>query len=137
LRSVKGTPLDFNRPTVIGARIAQIDEQLMLANGYDHNWVLNKGEGSLDLAARVFESSSGLAMEVYTTEPGIQFYTGNFLGDRIAGKDGQIYSRRGGFCLETQHFPDSPNRPEFPSTVLEPGTKYQSNTIYRIMNVLA
>jgi aldose 1-epimerase len=131
LRSVEGTPLDFRQPIEIGARIEQDDEQLILANGYDHNWVLNKEEGQLTLAARVLESKSGRIMEVYTTEPGIQFYSGNFLDDRITGKDGQIYRHRGGFCLETQHFPDSPNRPEFPSTVLEPGGKYQQTTIYR------
>jgi aldose 1-epimerase len=130
-RSVKGTPMDFRQPTQIGARIEQQDEQLMMGNGYDHNWVLNKEEGALALAARVMESQSGRTMEVYTTEPGVQFYSGNFLADRIAGKDGQIYRHRGGFCLETQHFPDSPNRPDFPSTVLEPGAKYQSTTIYR------
>jgi aldose 1-epimerase len=102
-----------------------------LGNGYDHNWVLNKEAGALALAARVFESQSGRTMEVYTTEPGIQFYSGNFLDDQIAGKDGKFYRHRGGFCLEAQHFPDSPNRPEFPSTVLEPGRKYQQTTIYR------
>jgi aldose 1-epimerase len=137
LRSVKGTPLDFTRPTSIGARIAQNDEQLMLADGYDHNWVIDKEDGELVLAARVFESQSGITMEVYTTEPGIQFYSGNFLDDRITGKAGQIYRHRGGFSLETQHFPDSPNRPEFPSTVLDPGGKYQQNTIYRFSNGLA
>jgi aldose 1-epimerase len=131
LRSVNDTPLDFAQPTAIGARIAQNDEQLMLANGYDHNWVLNKEDGKLALGARVFESQSGRTMEVYTTEPGIQFYSGNFLDNRIAGKASRIYRHRGGFCLETQHFPDSPNRPEFPSVVLEPGANYQSTTIYR------
>ena len=131
LRRVKGTPMDFRQPTDIGARIEQHDEQLIMGKGYDHNWVLNKEEGALALAARVMESQSGRTMEVCTTEPGVQFYSGNFLDDGIAGKDGQIYGHRGGFCLETQHFPDSPNRPDFPSTVLEPGTKYQSTTIYR------
>lgn len=134
LRSVKGTPLDFTRPAGIGVRIDQEDEQLILGKGYDHNWVLNKEEGVLALAARVMESTSGRTMGVYTTEPGIQFYSGNFLGDRIAGKEGQIYRHRGGFCLETQHFPDSPNRPQFPSTVLEPGEKYKQTTIYRFSN---
>jgi aldose 1-epimerase len=131
LRSVKDTPMDFRQPTDIGARIEQHDEQLIMGNGYDHNWVLNKEEGALALAARVMESKSGRTMEVYTTEPGIQFYSGNFLDDGIAGKNGQIYHQRGGFCLETQHFPDSPNRPDFPSTLLEPGVKYQSTTNYR------
>jgi aldose 1-epimerase len=134
LRSVRGTPMDFTRPTEIGARIEQDDEQLIIGKGYDHNWVLNKKAGQLILAARVMESKSGRTMEVYTTEPGIQFYSGNFLDDRIAGKDGPIYRHRGGFCLETQHFPDSPNRPEFPSTVIEPGVKYRSTTIYRFSN---
>jgi aldose 1-epimerase len=134
LRSVKGTPLDFTQPTGMGARIELDDEQLILGKGYDHNWVLNKEEGALALAARVMESKSGRTMEVYTTEPGIQFYSGNFLDDRIVGKDGRIYHHRGGFCLETQHFPDSPNRPEFPSTVLEPGEVYQQTTIYRFSN---
>jgi aldose 1-epimerase len=130
LRSVKDTPMDFTRPTGIGARIEQDDAQLILGNGYDHNWVLNKEEGALALAARVFDSHSGRTMEVYTTEPGIQFYSGNFLGDQIKGRVDQIYHRRGGFCLETQHYPDAPNRPQFPSTVLEPGEKYKQTTIY-------
>ena len=134
LRSVKDTPMDFRQPTKIGDRIEQDDEQLILGNGYDHNWVLNKEEGALALAARVFESQSGITMEVFTTEPGVQFYSGNFLDDRITGKDGQIYHRRGGLCLETQHFPDSPNRPDFPSTVLEPGPKYQSTSTYLFSN---
>ncbi len=131
LRHVADTPLDFRQPIEIGARIAVEEEQLLLGNGYDHNWVLNKAEGVLDLAARVTEPLSGRIMEVYTTEPGIQFYTGNFLDDRIAGKEGQIYSRRGGFCLETQHFPNSPNQPEFPNTVLNPDDTYRQTTIYR------
>ena len=131
LRSVRGTPMDFTRPTEIGSRIELDDEQLIFGKGYDHNWVLNKEAGQLILAATVVESKSGRSMEVYTTEPGIQFYSGNSLDDRIDGKAGQINRHRGGFCLETQHFPDSPNRPEFPSTVLEPGVKYRSTTIYR------
>ena len=130
LRSVRGTPMDFTQPTGIGTRIEQDDEQLILGNGYDHNWILNKEEGDLALAARVFASKSGRTMEVYTTEPGIQFYSGNFLGDQIKGKDDQIYHRRAGFCLETQHYPDAPNRPRFPATVLEPGEKYKQTTIY-------
>jgi aldose 1-epimerase len=134
LRRVAGTPLDFRQPVEIGARIAAEDEQLLLGNGYDHNWVLNKEEGVLDIAARVIEPRSGRIMEVYTTEPGIQFYTGNFLDDHIAGKEGQIYSRRGGFCLETQHFPNSPNQPEFPTTILNPGDTYRQTTIYRFSN---
>ena len=133
LRPVADTPMDFRQPVEIGGRIAAEDEQLVLAHGYDHNWVLNKEEGVLDLAARVTEPRSGRIMEVYTTEPGIQFYTGNFLDDRITGKAGQIYSRRGGFCLETQHFPNSPNQPEFPTTILNPGNTYRQKTIYRFL----
>jgi aldose 1-epimerase len=130
LRPVRGTPLDFTRPMAIGARIDNDDEQLRIAKGYDHNWVLNKDDDGLCLAARVFERNSGRTLEVYTTQPGIQFYSGNFMEDRTAGKAGQIYPHRGGFCLETQHFPDSPNRPNFPSTVLEPGSKYEHTAIY-------
>lgn len=130
LRSVKGTPMDFTRPTAIGARIDQRDEQLVLGKGYDHNWVLN-GKGALALAARVFEKATGRVMEVYTTEPGVQFYTGNFLDGSIKGKGGKVYPQRYGFCLETQHFPDSPNKRNFPSTVLKPGQKYATTTIYK------
>jgi aldose 1-epimerase len=131
LRSVKDTPLDFLKPREIGARIEENDDQLNLGKGYDHNWVLNKKEGVLAPAAKVTEPKSGRTMEVYTTQPGIQFYTGNLLGNRIAGKDKQVYGYRSGFCLETQHFPDTPNRPEFPPVVLEPGEKYKQTTIYR------
>jgi aldose 1-epimerase len=131
IRNVKGTPMDFSRATAIGARIEQRDEQLAMGKGYDHNWVLNKGGGGLALAARVYEPSSGRIMEVYTTEPGLQFYSGNFLDGSITGKRGQVYRRRSGFCLETQHFPDSPNKPGFPSTVLKPGRRYQSTTVYK------
>ena len=131
LRSVKGTPMDFTRSTVIGARIDQQDEQLTAGRGYDHNWVLNNVTGSLALAARVYEPGSGRVMEIYTTEPGIQFYSGNFLDGSITGKNGQVYRKRYGLCLETQHFPDSPNKPGFPSTVLKPGRKYKTTTIYK------
>jgi len=131
LRSVKGTPMDFTRSTVIGARIDQRDEQLTAGRGYDHNWVLNNVTGSLAFAARVYEPRSGRVMEIYTTEPGIQFYSGNFLDGSITGKGGQVYKQRYGLCLETQHFPDSPNKPGFPSTVLKPGQRYNSSTIYR------
>jgi aldose 1-epimerase len=131
LRSVKGTPMDFTQPTAIGARIEQKDEQLIFGKGYDHNWVLNSSGGALALAARVSEPGSGRVMEVHTTEPGIQFYTGNFLDGTAKGKGGQLYEHRSGFCLETQHFPDSPNKPGFPSTVLKPGQKYATTTIYR------
>jgi len=131
LRSVKGGPLDFTKPARIGARIDEQNEQLVLGRGYDHNWVLNNNTGRLALAARAYEPASGRVMEVYTTEPGLQFYTGNFLDGSITGKGGQVYKKRYGFCLETQHFPDSPNKPNFPSTVLKPGQKYQSTTVYK------
>ena len=132
LRNVKGTPMDFTKPTAIGARIDQQDEQLILGKGYDHNWVLKTNKtGNLSLAARVYEPRSGRVMEVSTTEPGLQFYSGNFLDGTITGKGGQVYKQRSGFCLETQHFPDSPNQPRFPSTVLKPGQQYTSSTIYK------
>jgi aldose 1-epimerase len=131
LRSVKGTPMDFTSPTAIGARINQQDEQLILGKGYDHNWVLNHAGGTLGMAVRVYEPSSGRVMEVHTTEPGVQFYTGNFLDGSIKGKGGHAYEQRFGFCLETQHFPDSPNQPKFPSTVLKPGQKYTTTTVYK------
>jgi aldose 1-epimerase len=131
LRSVKGTPMDFTAPAAIGARIDQDYEQLTFAGGYDHNYVLNKHDSELSLAARVSEPGTGRIMEVYTTEPGVQFYSGNFLDGSITGKGGQVYQRRSAFCLETQHFPDSPNKPSFPSTVLKPGQRYSSTTIYK------
>jgi aldose 1-epimerase len=131
LRSVQGTPMDFSQAVAIGARIEQDDEQLIFGNGYDHNWVLDKPAGSLALAARVHEPTTGRVLEVYTTEPGIQFYAGNFLDGSITGKEGRVYERRSGFCLETQHFPDSPNQPGFPSTVLRPGEEYAQTTAYR------
>ncbi len=131
LRSVKGTPFDFTTPTAIGARIRQDDEQLKFGNGYDHNWVLNSGGGALVLAVRVTEPTTGRIMEVLTTEPGVQFYGGNFLNGSNVGKGGKVYGFRYGLCLETQHFPDSPNRPSFPSTVLKPGEEYKTTTVYR------
>ena len=131
LRSVKGTPMDFTESTAIGTRINQQDEQLIFGKGYDHNWVLNHADGALGLAVRVVEPSSGRVMEVHTTEPGVQFYTGNFLDGSIKGKGSRVYEQRSGFCLETQHFPDSPNQPNFPSTVLKPGQKYTSTTVYK------
>lgn len=132
LRSVKGTPFDFSVPTAIGARISQDDEQLKLGLGYDHNFVLDK-EGSQHpaVAASVYEPGSGRVLEVWTTEPGIQFYSGNMLKGTSRGKGGKLYPARSGFCLETQHFPDSPNKPAFPSTVLKAGASFQSSTIYR------
>ena len=131
LRSVNGTPMDFTKPMAIGARINQKDEQLVLGKGYDHNWVLNRRDNNLSLAARVVEPTSGRVLEVLTTEPGVQFYTGNFLDGTIKGKAGKVYQQRAGFCLETQHFPDSPNKPNFPSTVLKPGQKYATTTVYK------
>jgi aldose 1-epimerase len=131
LKPVKGTPFDFTKPMAVGARIDQNDQQLQYAKGYDHNWVLNKGRGGLTKAAEVYEPASGRVMEVWTTEPGVQFYTGNFLDGTIHGKGGKVYPHRGALCLETQHFPDSPNKPEFPSTELKPGATYKSTTIYR------
>ena len=133
LRSVAGSPLDFRTATPIGARINADDAQLKFGGGYDHNWVVNGEPGTLRLAARVYEPSSGRAMEVHTTEPAIQFYAGNMMPPTLPGKDGRVYVRRGGFCLETQHYPDSPNKPEFPSTTLEPGQTYQTTTVYKFM----
>ncbi|MGB9604943.1 MAG: aldose epimerase family protein [Bryobacteraceae bacterium] len=130
LRSVKGTPFDFTQPTPIGARIEQDDEQLRFGRGYDHNFVLRGGGGSLAEAAEVYEPKTGRVLRVLTTEPGVQFYTGNFLDGTLRGKYGRIYHRRSGFCLETQHFPDSPNQPQFPSVVLRPGQSYRSTSIY-------
>lgn len=134
-QSVSGTPLDFREACRIGQRIQSDFDQLKIANGYDHCFVLNGPVGKLRSVAQVTESSSGRVMEVLTTEPGMQLYTGNFL-DIKKGKAGKQYQKHFGFCLETQHFPDSPNQPEFPSTVLRPGQKYQSTTIYRFSTTL-
>jgi len=133
MRDVTGTPMDFRSPTAIGARINAADEQLRLGLGYDHNWVLNKKEQGMRLAVRVEESTTGRVLEVLTTEPGIQFYSGNFLDGTIAGKGGKTYVYRYGFCLEPQHFPDSPNKPDFPTTVLNPGQTYGHRIIYRFL----
>jgi aldose 1-epimerase len=131
LQSVAGTPFDFRSPTPIGARIDADDVQLRYGRGYDHNFVLNKrGGDSLPLGARVYEPSSGRVMEISTTEPGLQFYSGNFLDGTLRGKNGVVYRHRYGFAMETQHFPDSPNKPGFPSTILRPGAEYRSRTIY-------
>lgn len=130
LAPVAGTPFDFRRPTEIGARIGADDAQLRRAGGYDHNWVLNGG-GGLAFAARAHEPATGRTLEVHTTQPGLQFYSGNSLDGGVRGKGGQRYGQRSGFCLETQHFPDSPNQPAFPSTVLRPGEAYASRTVYR------
>jgi aldose 1-epimerase len=131
LKKVAGTPFDFTQPTAIGARINADDEQLKLGNGYDHNWVVRGKTGQLRHAARVTEAKSGRVMEVWTTEPGIQFYSGNFLDGTLTGKRGKIYQQRFGLCLETQHFPDSPNKPNFPSTVLRKGGRYETHTVYK------
>ena len=132
LRNVQGTPFDFRKATAIGAHINDDDQQIKFGKGYDHNWVLNGGShSSPTLAAEVYEPTTGRVLQVLTTEPGIQFYTGNFLDGTIHGKDGKIYNQRYAFCLETQHFPDSPNHPNFPSTVLKPGQHYHSTTIYK------
>jgi aldose 1-epimerase len=132
LRRVEGTPFDFRRPTAIGARIDAKDAQLELGGGYDHTFVLNGEAGTLRLVARVLEPRSGRVLEVLTTEPGVQLYTGNFLDGSVVGRGGRAYGRRSGFCLETQHYPDSPNQPSFPSTVLRPGETYRSTTVYRL-----
>jgi aldose 1-epimerase len=130
LQPVAGTPLDFRQSAAIGSRIDQDDEQLKFAMGYDHNFVVNRSGEGLVHAARVFEPSTGRVLDVSTTEPGVQFYTGNFLDGTITGKSGRVYRRRFGFCLETQHFPDSPNQPQFPSTILRPGSEYRSRTVF-------
>ena len=130
LASVDKTPFDFRKPTAIGARIKGDDPQLQFGRGYDHNWVLSRSESELSLAADVFEPKSGRTLQVRTTEPGLQFYSGNFLDGTITGKGGKIYRQRYGFCLETQHFPDSPNQPTFPSTIVRPGATYRSRTVF-------
>jgi len=131
LRKVAGTPFDFLTPHAIGERINQDEEQLKLGNGYDHTWIVNGRPGVMRLAATAYDSTSGRTMQVWTTEPGVQFYTGNFLDGTLTGKSGKIYQRRFGFCFETQHYPDSPNHPAFPTTTLKKGATYRSTTIYR------
>jgi aldose 1-epimerase len=129
LAPVSGTPFDFRKATAIGARIGQDDEQLRRGKGYDHNFVLNHPEGGLRHVGRLADPKTGRTMDIQTTEPGIQFYSGNFLDGTITGKGGVVYKHRSGLCLETQHFPDSPNQPSFPSTVLRPGQEYRSKTV--------
>ncbi|RAI94766.1 aldose epimerase family protein [Algoriphagus yeomjeoni] len=129
--SVIGTPFDFTTPTLIGERIENENEQLKFGGGYDHNWVLDKTGNSLTQAAVISSPLTGIEMEVWTTEPAIQFYSGNFLDGTITGKGGKVYEQRSAFCLETQHYPDSPNQPNFPSTILEPGEKYEQTCIYK------
>ena len=131
LRPVAGTPFDFTAPHKIGERIGSTDEQIKLGNGYDHNWVLNKLGNELSLVATVSEPTTGRAMEVWSTEPGTQFYTGNFLDGTVTGKGGWTYKFREACCFEPQHFPDSPNHPAFPTTVLNPGETYKNTIIYK------
>jgi len=132
MQSVAGTPFDFKTPRRIGERIDHNDEQLAVGHGYDHNFVLDRAaDGELAFAARVCEPRSGRVMEIFTTEPGIQFYSGSGVGADRAGKNGHVYARNAAFALEPQHFPDSPNHPEFPSTILRPGDEYRSRTVYR------
>jgi aldose 1-epimerase len=131
LRPVHDTPMDFTTPTRIGDRINADDEQMRRGQGYDHTWVLDKPAGALARAARVYEPGTGRLLEVYTTAPGIQFYSGNMLDGSLAGKRGTIYTRNSGLCLETQHFPDSPNQPQFPSTVIRPGETYRQTTRFQ------
>jgi aldose 1-epimerase len=132
LKPVEGTPFDFRKATAVGARIGADDAQLHLGHGYDHNWVLDSGGGKLVEAAEVYEPSSGRVLKVMTDQPGIQFYTGNFLNGTIEGKGGKPDELRSALCLETQHFPDSPNHPDFPTTELKPGERYHTVTVYSL-----
>lgn len=132
IASVAGTPFDLREPAAMGARINDDHQQIRFGGGYDHNHVISRrSKDALELAATVYEPTTGRVMETWTTEPGVQFYTGNFLDGTLRGKDGTRYKRRSAFCLETQHYPDSPNQPSFPSTVLRPGETYRSQTDYR------
>ena len=138
LKPVEGTPFDFRKATAIGARIKADDAQLKAGGGYDHNWIVNqKAAGELGLQARIECARSGIVLEVSSTEPAVQFYSGNFLDGTITGKQGQVYAHRTGFCFEPQHYPDSPNQPAFPSTVLRPGQTYQNTIIYRFSTTSA
>tara|TARA_R110002033_G_C3896973_1_gene239659 strand:- start:9610 stop:10746 length:1137 start_codon:yes stop_codon:yes gene_type:complete len=131
ITTVEGSPFDFLYPTAIGKRLEFKNEQLVYGLGYDHNFVLNQSSNGLNFAAKILEPISGRVMEVYTNEPGLQFYGGNFLDGSIFGKEGKVYKNRTAFCLETQHFPDSPNKKNFPSTRLDPGNEYYSTCIYK------
>lgn len=135
LQSVAGTPFDFRKPTPIGARINEHNQQLEYAHGYDDNWIINRKGSGLALAARVMDPKSGRVIECETTEPGVQFYTANFLDGTIRGKGGKVYGFRSAFTLETQHYPDSPNRPNFPSTELKPGEAFHQTTIFKFSTV--
>ena len=130
LAPVEGTPFDFRKPTRIGARIASEHPQMQFGRGYDHNWVLARSGAGLSVAAELFDPASGRTLQVSTTEPGLQFYSGNFLDGTLTGKGGKVYKHRNGLCLETQRFPDSPNKPNFPTTVLRPGEKYRTQTVF-------
>jgi aldose 1-epimerase len=132
LKSVQSTPFDFRKATAVGARINAGDEQLHLGHGYDHNWVLDSGGGKLTEAAELYDPSSGRVLRVLTDQPGIQFYSGNFLDGSIKGKAGKPYEVHSALCLETQHFPDSPNHPDFPTTELKPGERYHTVTVYSL-----
>src|SRR5262249_19425751 len=132
LRKVAGTPFDFTKPVAIGARIDAADEAIKLGHGYDHNFVVRGAPGTLRPAARVVDMKSGRVLEMLTTGPGVQFYTGNFMDGKTLGKSGKPYVRRGAFCLEAQHYPDSPHQPGFPSVVLRPGRVYRQTTVYRL-----
>jgi len=131
LAPVQGTPFDFRKATAIGARINDQDPQLKNGSGYDHNWVLNRKGAGLQHAVTLTDPKSGRTLDISTTEPGVQFYTGNFLDGTIKGKGGHVYALRTGLCLETQHFPDSPNQKGFPSTILQPGKSYDSKTVFK------
>ena len=135
LATVEGTPFDFQKLTAIGERVDQIHPQLKNGKGYDHNFVLNQNFEELNYAAKVVEPVSGRVMDVFTNEPGLQFYGGNFLNGSVTGKENKAYKFRTAFCLETQHFPDSPNKPHFPSTRLDPGEDYYSVCIYKFSTV--
>jgi aldose 1-epimerase len=131
ITDIRGTELDFTTPKVIGDRIDSQNQQLVFGSGYDFNYVINKTNGELAFAASAYEPENGRYMEVFTTEPGVQLYTGNHLSGKEIGKAGVAYTKRTGFCLETQHFPDSPNQPGFPSTLVQPGETFKSTTIYK------
>ena len=135
LASVEGTPFDFRKPTAVGARIDQPHPQLKNGGGYDHNFVLTGAPGELRFAARLTDPKSGRTVDISTTEPGVQFYSGNFLDGTLTGKGKQVYQRRAGLCLETQHYPDSPNKPAFPSSIVRPGMEYRSTTVFRFSAV--
>jgi aldose 1-epimerase len=128
---VAGTPFDFRKPTPIGARINEDNQQLKIGKGYDINYILDRKGPGLELAARAYDPESGRELEVYTTEPGIQFYSGNFLDGSVHGKGGKAYGSRSAFCLETQHYPDSPNHPDFPITELRPGQTFHEVTVFK------